>query len=153
MNTGLDNINRVVHKGAHSSRNKSNGRRLVAGQLGDILEALEVSLQEVVCGEVGGLVGGLTEGGETDTAVKGAEALLADDGEGAVGGVAVLGNVKGVGHRVALGLKTDLDHVHGGHDQDCLCHTGKQTSYEGWRKDGWGKKILALGGQEKAWES
>jgi hypothetical protein len=93
----------------------------------------------------------LTEGGETDSAVEGTETLLADDGEGAVGGVAVLGDVEGVGHRVALSLETDLDHVHGSHDQDGLSDTSQQTSFEG--KIIKKEKKLLVPGRGGAWES
>lgn len=128
LDAGLDNIDRIVNKGTHSTGDAANDGGLVAGQLLEVLGALEVALEEVVSGEVGGLVTGLAQGSESDTTVEGAETFLANDGEGAVGSVAVLGQVERVGHGVALGLETDLDDVHGGHDEDSLGHTSEETS-------------------------
>ena len=128
LDTGLDNINRVVDKGTHSTRDKTDAGSLVAGQLLKILDTLEVALQEMVCGEISSLVTGLAQGGEADTTVKGTETFLANDGVGAVGSVAVLGDVQGISHGVTLGLKTDFDDIHRSDDQDGLGDTSEQTS-------------------------
>jgi hypothetical protein len=46
------------------------------------------------------LVGGLSQSGQGHPSVQGHEPFFPDDGEGSMGGIAVAGNVEGVGQRV-----------------------------------------------------
>ena len=62
-----------------------------------------------------------------------------------MGGVAVAGDVGGVGERVVLGLETDLDDLHGVHDEDGLSGTGTETGNE----DGRAGKLASLVGEPR----
>jgi hypothetical protein len=74
------------------------------------------------------LVRSLTESGKSDTAVKRPESLFAKDEVQRMGSVTVLGNVERVGHRVNLGLETDLDDLHRADDENGFRHSGSETS-------------------------
>lgn len=97
----LDGVDGRVTKGAHGSRDEADDHGLVAGEFGVVvggLVLLEEGFELRVGGEVDGLVGALAKGGQGDAAVEGAEAFFFDDGVGGVGGVAVFGDIEGVGH-------------------------------------------------------
>ena len=68
------------------------------------LKILQPLFQLGVGGEIDCLVGTLAEGSEGHAAVEGADAFFFQNGEESVHGIAVLGNVEGVGEGVVLGL-------------------------------------------------
>lgn len=70
----------------------------------------------------------LSQSSEGDTAVKGAETLLLDDGVKSVGGVAVLWHIEWIGHGVVLSLEANLDDLHRSDNGDSLSNTGSETS-------------------------
>ena len=80
-----------------------------------------------VGGEVDGLICALAEGGERDAAVEGAKAFFFDHGVGGVRGVAVFGDVEGVGHGVVLGLEADFDDFHRSNYGDGFGDAGGET--------------------------
>ena len=132
LQTGLDGVDGGVGEGTDGTGDQTDEGRLVRGQLGVGvlgLVLLQGGLELGVGREVGGLVGTLAEGGQGDTAVEDAEALLADDGEERVRGAAVLGGVEGISQTVVLRLQTDLDHFHGVDDGDSLGDTSGKTGY------------------------
>ncbi len=133
----LDGVDGGVAEGPHGARDEADDHGLVAGQFGVVVGGL-VLLQEGfklrVGGEVHSLVCALAEGGEGDAAVEGAEAFFSDDGVGGVGGVAVFGNVEGVGHGVVLGLEADFDDFHWGDDGDGFGDAGGETGLCGVRR-------------------
>lgn len=134
LETGLDGVDGSVGEGSDGTGDQTNHGGLVSGQLAVAvggLPALQSSLQFRVCGEVGGLVGSLSEGGQGDTAVEDAEAFFLDNGEERVGGAAVLGGVQGIGQTVVLGLQTNFDNFHRVDNGHGFGNTGGKTSYEG----------------------
>lgn len=137
LQTRLDGIDRRVAQWTHGAADKADDHRLPAGKFAAAvvcgLEVLEPGFQTGVGGEVDGLVGALAEGGEGDPAVECAGAFFFDDEVGGVCGVAVFGDVEGVGHAVVLGLESDFDDFHGGDD-------GYGFGYAG-GKSGWEKRL------------
>lgn len=72
LEAGLDGVDGSVREGTDGTGDQTNQGGLVSGQLAVAvlgLPALQASLQFRVCGEVGGLVGSLSEGCQGDTAV------------------------------------------------------------------------------------
>lgn len=131
LEAGLDGVDGSVGEGADSTGDQTNHGGLVSGQLAVAvvgLPALQGSLQFRVCGEVGGLVGSLSEGCQRDTAVQDAEAFFLDHGEKRVWGAAVLRGIQGVGQTVVLGLQTNFDDFHGVDDGYGFGNTGSETS-------------------------
>lgn len=131
LEAGLDSVDGSVREGADGTGDQTNQGGLVSGQLAVAvlgLPALQASLQFRVCGEVGGLVGSLSEGCQGDTAVQDAEAFFLDHGEECVRGAAVLRGVQGVSQTVVLGLQTNFDDFHGVNDGYGFRNTGGETS-------------------------
>lgn len=133
LEAGLDGIDGGVAQRTHGTRDEANDGGLPAGKGSALvlgLPDLQPLLEVAVGGEVDGLVRTLSERSQRDTTVQSAETFLLDDGVESVGGVAVLGDVEGIGHGVVLGLETNLDNFHGGNDGDGFSHTGSETSDE-----------------------
>ena len=128
LDTSLDRVDRGVREGTQRTRDQTNRGGFVRRQLFHLLQALRKSLELLVRREVGRLVGGLACGRKRHTAVKRAEAFLANDGVESVTGVAVARNLVGVRERVLLRLQTDLDDLHRVHDEYRLRGTGTETS-------------------------
>ena len=70
----------------------------------------------------------LSQCSERDSTVQSTETFLLDNGKQGVARVAVLWNVEWVGHRVVLGLQTDLDDLHWCDDGNSFGDTGCETS-------------------------
>lgn len=131
LKTGLDGVNGSVGEGADGTGDQTNQGGLVSGQLAVAvfwLPALQASLQFRVCGEVGSLVGSLSEGCQGDTAVQNAEAFFLDHGEQSVRGTAVLRGIQGVSQTVVLGLQTNFDDFHRVDNGHGFGNTGGETS-------------------------
>ena len=108
------------------------------------LEVLQPLLEFGVGGEVDGLVCALTEGGEGHAAVQGADTFFAEDGEEAVHGVAVFGDVERIGEGVVLRLQADFDDLHGRDDGDSFGDACAEAGWEG--RFSLGRFILGIGG-------
>lgn len=103
LDTRLDRVNGRVGEGTHGTGNETEDESLVRREAGRLVLGLPLEhplLKLLVRGKVDTLVGRLTQRSERDTTVQRRKALLADNGVARVRGVAVAGNVIGVGERV-----------------------------------------------------
>lgn len=103
LDTGLDSVNGSVGEWSHGTGDETEEHGLVRRKTGILVLRLEVlcPLLEVLVGsEVDTLVGSLAESGESNTTVESGESLLADNSVKGVGGIAVTGNISGVGQGV-----------------------------------------------------
>lgn len=131
LEAGFDGVDGSVREGADGTRDQTNHSGLVSGQLAVAvlgLPVLQGSLQFRVCGEVGGLVGSLSESCQGDTAVQDTETFFLDHGEECVRSAAVLRGVQWVSQTVVLGLQTNFDDFHGVDDGYGFRDTGGETS-------------------------
>lgn len=125
LQAGFDGVDGGVAEWAHGTADEADEECLVAGELtfrirvlwvvlgGFIqLEGLQPGFELAVGGEIDGLIGALTQGGQRYAPVERAEPFFLDDRIESVCGVAVFGDVERVGHGVVLGLEPDLDHFH-----------------------------------------
>jgi len=92
------------------------------------LVILEGLLEVAVSREVDSLVGSLSQRRQGNTTIQSAKALLFYDSVERMGGVAVLGDVEGIGHAVVLSLQSDLDDFHRRHNGNGFGNTGGETS-------------------------
>lgn len=133
MKASLDGIDGSVAERTHGTGDETDDGSLPAGKRSRLvlrLPDLQPILEVAVSSEVDGLVGTLSQRRQRHTAVQRTEPLLLDDSVERVGGVAVLGDIEGIGHGVVLRLEADLDDLHGGDDGDGLGHTGGETRQE-----------------------
>src|SRR5579859_7522865 len=107
LNSRLDGINRGVRHGSHSTRQPSQQEMLPTGQLRSVvlwLVLFSPFLECLVSCKVDCLIGSLSYSGESNTAIQSAESFFFDHSICSMCGVAVLGHIERIGHRVVLGL-------------------------------------------------
>jgi hypothetical protein len=130
----LDRIDGCVGKGSDSSRDETDETRLPRRETSLWvlrLPLLQRALQLRVNSKVRCLICRLPECREGNSAVEGPGTFLAEDEEEGVGGVAVLGDVERVGHRVDLSLQANLNDLHRAHDEDSFRDSSSETGCDG----------------------
>ncbi|KAI3488844.1 hypothetical protein L1887_47043 [Cichorium endivia] len=130
LDSRLDRVDGCVGEGTERSRDEADQRGFVRGQFGRAVHALCKTLELLVGGKIGRLVGSLTRRRERHTAVQRHESLFADDRVERMCGVTVAGHFQGVSKRVLLRLQSDLDHLHRVDHCHRLRRAGTQTGEE-----------------------